>query len=162
MEFQPGAVTLNDVIGGTLGAGVVPFPRYTEQEDEFTSTGVITVLNTWTNITTFALTGLSAGDRIIMCGKCQMEKGAVAGDNDYRFQMPSGTATIRWFDSNTSYGVKSANFPALTVDSRDIFCIAEVNGAGWANIDFEARSLGSNSSCAIGGTGAYIVVLPGS
>jgi hypothetical protein len=92
MEFVQGEISLDDISGGTLGAGVIPLARMLRAEEYAENVADVTVTAGGTEIVALSSMTLVAGDRVLVMAQFDGLKGAVNGGLQISINKWAGTA----------------------------------------------------------------------
>ena len=158
MEFVPGGIRLDDVSGGTLGAGVVPLSRFMRAEGAAKNAGAVTVTPAGVTIVSLTLPAPVVGDRVIVCAQVKMTKGAVAGRCEVSIDANCGAGLSVFEEANAPHTRGEIAIGAIFEHPlTGVGMVLEV--AADFVVDVNALSIGSDATVAIGGASVYAFIL---
>lgn len=96
MEFQPGAISLSAISGGTLASGVIPWARFTRWFVEAENPGLVTLTAAIVGINYIDTAETVAGDYIIVWARIAGTKGVTAGRCHHYIKRDLGPGVIDW------------------------------------------------------------------
>jgi len=161
MEFAPGAITLDDIVGGVLQVGEVPLPRILRRETTFENAAGRTLGGALGIIMTGVLADCEIGDRIAVWFSAEVVKGGAGDTTELTVEQSGGTGTIvfnndelilynsSWVNAAALWGVSWAFLVKCTV-------------AGSPIMRFDGRSLTADSTIALGKAQCVAWIYPGS
>ena len=151
MKFGPGRISLSDINGGVLSAGVVPWPRLTQDGVINANSGLVTLTGLPTSIFVGSpLNNLAAQDRIIANVKVTVTKGGTTGLTSVRLRQSAGTATVRWESTATEVQNVETAQPNGSVWICTFTVIGYANVGGSSTFEVDGISAGSNGTVAVG------------
>lgn len=160
MRFLPGAITLDQIAGGVLQSGTIPWPRLTIQEIVAKNSGAVTLTAAETVIATNGQISVAVGDRILIEAICTASKGITTGNTSFTIRQDSGTATIRFVDDGVNPVHSFLSHPAGQAWDTVMSVLWEVTGAGTLVMRLSGTSAGSDSTIAAERAGFRMVVFP--
>ena len=162
MQFQPGAISLSAISGGTLASGVIPFPRFTRDYQQAENAGVVTVTAGTVELASVTITGAQIGDRLLILARIDMQKGDTAGDAIHAVDRPAGPGQLNFMLQGAWHDDRISELLPFDVWEYTLSCFAEVTTAGAMTLRSYASSFGSNGSVNTGGAGLSVWLFAGS
>lgn len=160
MEFQPGAVSLGDIVGGTLAVGTVPWDRLAKAVDYDRNVGIVAVGAVATEIVPLSMGDVAIGDIALVFGVCQMVKGAFAGQCMLGITKNGGTAGFYFDGWETYVGVNDRAVEIGGAWFASLAGIIRVATAGSLELHLYGASAGSDAAVAAQNASIYCIVLP--
>jgi hypothetical protein len=159
MEFVPGTISLDNVVGGTLLAGVVPLSRFRRGEDYQVNIDSKTVGVGGTTLITCAVGGCKVGDRVIAVARMVMTKGATAGLTDTWIEASAGGGAVCEWGGGLPAATTTYQ-PAAAIMSQTVVGLGRIITAdGNFTFTLRAASAGSNGTVPIGGAAINVFVM---
>jgi hypothetical protein len=158
VRFNQGGIRLDDLIGGTLNAGVVGVDRTSRGYFSTANAGVLTVSNPPSDVLTLDLGTVVLGDIILVSAKWDLTKTGAAGYCWSIVDKVSGTASIG-FASTWPNLWSQDSIIASGQWMEGVSGIAEVLTAGTLVIRLSCGSIGSTADIPIGGVYLSALVL---
>lgn len=160
MILVGGGVRLEDIIGGTLNVGAVPWARLIRLDASAANAGLVTLVAGNTTIVTVDLGTVVVGDRIYCDGTAQLDKGVTAGISQMFVAQSTGTAVL------VSYGGQATSTETFFQQAsesliRQVGAIFRVTTGGTLTMRLAGLSNGSNATVQAGAGGIYGVVFRG-
>ena len=150
MRFQPGAISLSAISGGTLASGVVPFARFTRDFQQQENPGNVVVTGSATVVNAITLTGAIAGDRILVVCRFRMYKGVTPGLTTHEIHRSAGPGVVN-FMLEGAYPADRFDPHAASKHIRHTMThFAEVTTGGDITLTQYLASMGSDGGCGPG------------
>lgn len=150
MRLSYRGLSLGQITGGTLGAGVVPYERLFRALARNQNNAIVTVLAADTTVVSLGSQNVVSGDIIHVVATLEIVKGGVAGTIDAFVAQLAGTATIFWGLAGVSIEQRTGSIGAGATTRLTLAGYAEVNASGTCELALRSASAGSNSTVAIG------------
>jgi len=159
MIYGLGAVSLDNVVGGTLTSGIVPFPRMQRQTASGRNLGVVTLLAGVTEIVALSSLTVTLGDVILVWCRVKGTKGGVGGAYSVTIKKKSGTAAVVFISNTTSAPFEVPDCPAGADWKVAYGSVIQVTGSGTLVLQYVGDSQGSDSTVQIasGQLAAYVL-----
>jgi hypothetical protein len=150
MIYNKGQIFLEDIVGGSLLSGNVPFARITHDWTQFTNIVDVTVVAAGN--TTIVDTGnitCSQNERAIVMSHVVFTKGGVAGDVGMSIIQTGGTGVFT-FETGTGNFAARRIVGATAVEVFSMIGCGRITTGGTINLRLQAFSLGSDSTVTTG------------
>jgi hypothetical protein len=162
MRFRFNSTTLDQIIGGTLTAGLVPWVRSARSAQSFQNAGIVTVTAAVTPIVTLVSANVLVNDLILVGGQIVGTKGATAGDTTLIVRKNGGTAGILWGNSAADWRDTSPATAIGATVTKALFAIGYVSSGGTFTCELAGASAGSDLTIAATAGQMYMLILSGS
>lgn len=162
MRFQQGAISLNDISGGILASGVIPFGRFERDFQEGENAGNVTVLATATDLVALTITGGLIGDRVLAFARYKATKGGTGGHGRLEIRRNAGPGNLIWMLEGSTATREFDPVPASQVWEFGMAVVGVITVDGAIDLELRALSNGSDSTCFTGAGGLSVWVLAGS
>lgn len=162
MKFQQGAISLNDISGGTLASGVIPFGRFERDFQQAENAGNVTVLATATDIATLTITGGVVGDRVLAFARYKATKGGTGGHVRVEIRRNAGPGNLIWMLEGGTATREFDPVPASQVWEIGMAVVGVITVDGAIDLELRALSAGSDSTCFAGAGGFSAWLIAGS
>jgi hypothetical protein len=164
MNIGVGQVRLEDIVGGTLQAGTIPWTRIFHSLQRVYQDGLIVVDQTNVILVEVEIGTVRVGDWILAWGDANFDNGAVAGRMRLNVQKltPQSTANTQFISGTSGATGGQTDTPAGTTVFPAIATVCEVVGAGELTLGLRAHSAPGNGSIVDQGSALVCAHLKGS